>query len=344
MENRKTENDYTRYVQQMTDLCKGESDEGLKQALKERLTGGGPPLLRDEGDRIDVLILVYAGLKKQKDQKAVDRLRKSTVDLLMEYLRKYKTLAPADTIPVLEQVDFLGHLVAWFEIKEDPGLSVELADKLLGFLNRLKVPMDLLMDLDGMALETSVRAFDLWLAATSWNDAFKWPNHLQLAMENLYKNNLEKLKKAPHSPIDTTIRLLFLSFRAVLRANPYWMGQQGLQMMSTCLNRLSQYSDKTINQWWGLCHDLNVVFRKKKEWQKNFIKGITSIKDIKNQDIYFDELPSTIQESLRCLGLEKEAVEKLGISRKTIEERIEPLVEKLTLHEDFTGGQKEVIQ
>ncbi len=344
MENRKTESEYTRYVQQMTDLCKGESDERLKQALKERLAGGGPPILRDEGDRIDVLILVYSGLKKQKNQKAMYRLRKSIVDLLMESLRKYKSLPPAETIHVLEQVDFLGHLVGWFEIKEEPGLSVELADKLLGFLNRLKVPMDHLMDLDGMVLETSVRAFDLWLAATSWNDAFKWPNHLQQVMENLYKNNLEKLKKAPHGPVDTTIRLLFLSFRAVLRANPYWMGQQGLQMMDTCLNRLSEYSDKTIKEWWGLCHDLKVVFRRKKEWQGNFIKGIASIKDMKNKDIHFDELPNILQESLKCMGLEKEAVEKLGKSRKTREENIESIIEIRPLHEEFAGHQKEVYQ
>jgi hypothetical protein len=73
MENKKKESEYTRYVQQLTELCKGESEERLKEAIKDRLTGGGPPLLRDEGDRLDVLIPVYSGLRKQTDKKAMYR-------------------------------------------------------------------------------------------------------------------------------------------------------------------------------------------------------------------------------------------------------------------------------
>jgi hypothetical protein len=328
METKNTESEYVKYIRQLTRLCKGESEDLLKKALKDRLQGGGPPLLRDEGDRLDVLILVYSGLRKEGDERAMHRLRKLTVDILMENLRKHEIAPPSETTATLEQVDFPGHLAAWFEIKKDKNLSVDLADKLYGFLAyRLKVPVYQLMDLDGMALETAVRAFDLWLAATSWNESFKWPDHLQELTEKLYKNNINKLREAPRRISDTQIRLLLLTYRAVLRSNPFWLGQKGLALMTSCLDRLHNYSDKIMKKWWGLCHELKVIFRKKKEWREMFIKGLTSIRDVKNREIHFDELSPTMRKSLKTMGMEKEAVEKLGTNQDSNVKLIDNLIQ-----------------
>lgn len=333
MEKKGIESEYLKYVQHLTDLCKAESEDRLKEELKERLSGGGPPLLRDEGDRIDVLILVYTGFRKQGDEISMRRLRKLTVDLLMEGLRKHESTAPSETTVNLEQVDFLGHLVAWFEVKKDFILSVDLADKLYGFLaHRLKVPVDRLMNLDGIALETAVRAFDLWLAASSWQEAHKWPNHLQELVEKLYINNIKKLETSPRKVEDIDIRLMFLSYKAVMRANPFWVGQKGLQMINDCLDHLHCYSDKIIKKWLGLCHELKMLFRQKTEWKEKFLDGIGSIKNVRNQEIYYDELSSTMKKSLKTMGIEKQAKEKLGIIQIYGEKRRESIVQKRTIH------------
>jgi len=321
-----TKSVYLTYVHRLTELCKTEPGDELKKVLKERLEGLGPTLLRDEGDRIDVLIHVYSILQKEKNEKALYRLRRMTIDLLLETLNEHeKSLHDESTLPetktILEQIDFLGHLVAWFEFKKAPNLSIDLTDKLYGFLNRQEVALTEFMELKGIALKTAVRAFDLWLAAASWENARKWPHHIQDMVENLFINNIEKLKPLKlhfdNDDDEMFMRLLFLSFKAVLRANPLWVAKKGLCMMTDCLDYLSNNSDKVMGKWWGVCREINLLFRQKTEWQEEFCKGINSIIDKYSEWICCHKLSDTMIESLRFMGIEKEVLDKLISLKKS---------------------------
>ncbi len=330
MHNKETETnlDYGVYVEKLMDLTRTEPEDKLKDALEERLSGGGPALMPGEGDLVDVLIHVYNGLRKEKDSRAMRRLRKLAVDLFTEALRAHENADPAGLMDAFTRVNLLGQMIAWFEVKKDGSLAQDLSDKLLGFLTRrLPTPLEEIMSLDGILFETAVHAFDLWLASISWREAFGWPPHFQTRMESLYKNNLQKIQ-ANSKPDDMRIRLALLGFRAVLRCNPYWTGKNGFPEMMQCLSHLSQYSDKFVKRWLGLCHELGMVFKRNRNWREEFIKGMEKMDDEKASAMKVKIQPDFLKRTLEFMGVRDEIAQRSNIlAPLDREKRIEAITE-----------------
>ncbi len=313
MENKETETglDYKAYVEKLAELSRTEPEDLLKEAIQERLSGGGPPLMPSEGNLVDVLIHAYNRQRKEGDARAMRRLRKLAVDLFLEALRSYDDVLTDGVGDSFTRVKFLGQMIAWFEVKKDNGLSLDLADKLLGFLTRrLPTPIEKIMSLDGMVFETAVHAFDLWLASISWQEAFKWPPHVQTCMERLYKNNLRGIQ-TNCKPMEIKTRLALLGFRAVLRCNPFWTGKKGLPEMLHCLSSLSKYSDTFVKRWWGLCHELAIVFKRNPNWRVEFIKGMAHMDDDRILALKAEISPDLIKRSLEYMNMRDELKREL---------------------------------
>ena len=326
----KTEkSEYKEYVRELSKLSRSEPEDLLLDAIRARLKGEGPALQPGEGDLVDVLILVYKGLRQQKDEKAARRLRKAAADILMEALRAYESAPSGQTAAALEFIDGAGHMVAWFELRLDEGLSADLSDKLLGFLNsRFAKPLENIMDLDGFALEIAVRALDLWLAATPWRNVEDSPEHFRKRLLALHRFDLNRMESSP-SIDDTRIRLMLLGFRAVLRFSPFVCGSTAFPETMACLDKLCGHSDKFKKKWYGLAHEIKVLFKRNPEWRDAFVRGAANMEAAHQEFFMRSGRPDITEKTLQYMGLSDEMDGRLSLLVKSDpKEKIKDLIDK----------------
>ena len=321
---------FEEYVRQLTELSKAGLDDPLLEKLSDRLQGGGPILMPGEGDCLDILILVYRGVRNEGEEKAVRRLRKAASDLLLEALRQGAQADPDGAAQALRFIDEAGYMVAWFELRQDPVLSADLADRMLGFLNgRIGVPFKEMMGIERYATrETAVRAFDLWLAATPWEYFRPVKSYVADPLMKLHQENLKTMRKVRRDD-DTRLRLLFLSFTAVLRSDPCCCGSTAFPELMEALDDLSRHSGKFRDGWFGTAREIRILFRRYPWWREKFVEGID---EMESRYVSFFEKarkPELTAKALRLMGLPERLAQKLRLEKpEKPEERIDALFYK----------------
>lgn len=302
---------YSFYLDELTELAKQEVEDRLKTKLRARIyEKDGPSLLRDEYDETDVLFLVYAERRKAGDERSMRHLRKVAVELFMEAMN--------ETHPDLTVINHLGHLVALYEFRKDKPLADHLSNELFGFLSsRLPLPLEEIADLDGRQLALAVNALDMWIATNSFSDKPHLPEHTLERIKNLFLQTVETVGSSVNLK-EEKLRLLRITFQAIILLQPRWTGREGLLKMTDAIYKLSRDLKMAKRRWFGLCHEYAALFRQIPEWQTTFWNGVYELKQSGQLTRIGDLLP-LLEDSLERLGFE-EKIKSLNIENTSLEQ------------------------
>jgi hypothetical protein len=310
---------YRLYLEELTELAKQQVEDKLKTKMRARIyEKDGPSLLRDEYDETDVLFLVYAERRQAQDEKSLQHLRKTAVELFMG--------AMCETEPNLTVISYLGHLAALYEFRKDKPLSDHLSNELFGFLSgRLRHSLEHLANLDGIQLMLAIYALDMWITTHRFSLQLDLPGHTLKRIEEMFEYAVNTIG-ASRYPTEEQFRLLLTTFRAVILLQPRWTGQVGFLKMVDAVDRLNARSSTIRKQWGRLCREYGARFRQNPEWRTAFWGGVSELKQSPIKNIHNFSL---VKESLGRMGFEEQI--------DTIWMPIQPIKhEAKTIQLDFT--------
>gem|GEM_PF-5098878 len=233
-----------------------------------------PPLTLHEPDQLPLLFHIYRRLEKEAPEPALAYFRRVLMELYCDTLHR--------SGPVGARLGELARLVAYCHVADTPSLARQLLCILWGYLTtRLPLPLEDLLELPPADRERARAALDLWVATARPNfggvdpESGMTPPHVT-AIKLTMKRVLETLPNSLYTWPPDALDLLFLLYRAVVKATPeeagkYYFGE--LCRLAGMPHALCQ--DPLLPaRWQGLCWRSGRILETNADWKNLFLKGL----------------------------------------------------------------------